>query len=220
MHHKRNSWRLYESILREHFFSEALKSNKSFFLFTASHHKMSVTLYLQWARRSLINSSGSKFSAFQSHFPLYLLPVQLNIWRHSSVEVTVDKSLSWSYIYLTVMWLWSLALKVYIAESLPHLYFYIFHIEVTFTETRFGCLWLSDFCQSVHWATQLMQTQDTQQSSVASCGTMLLCTLFKSCSGWLDRTHAHTHTGDPKVYILQPHVENYETTLPSAGFQV
>lgn len=103
MHYKRNSWRLYGSILREHFFSEALKSNKRVFLFTAPHHRMSVTLYLKRARRSLINSSGPNFSAFNSHFPLYLLPVQLNIWRHLSVEVTVDKWLSWSYIYLTVI---------------------------------------------------------------------------------------------------------------------
>lgn len=126
MHHKRNSWRLYESILREHFFSEALKSNKSFFLFTASHHKMSVTLYLQWARRSLINSSGSKFSAFQSHFPLYLLPVQLNIWRHSSVEVTVDKSLSWSYIYLTVI-VKSCIKSVYSWKSTTFIFLHISH---------------------------------------------------------------------------------------------
>lgn len=126
MHHKRNSWRLYESILREHFFSEALKSNKSFFLFTAPHHKMSVTLYLQWARRSLINSSGSKFSAFQSHFPLYLLPVQLNIWRHSSVEVTVDKSLSWSYIYLTVI-VKSCIKSVYSWKSTTFIFLHISH---------------------------------------------------------------------------------------------
>lgn len=204
MHYKRNSWRLYGSILREHLLSEALKSNKRVFLFTAPHHRMSVTLYLQRARRSLINSSGPNFSAFNSHFPLYLLPVQLNIWRHLSVEVTVDKWLSWSYIYLTVI-VKSCIKSVYSWKSLPHLYFYIFHTEVTFTETRFGCLWLSDFCQSVHWATQLMQTQDTQQSSVASCGTMLLCTLFKSCSGRLDRTHAHTHRWSKSLHSPASH---------------